>query len=163
MNLQRHELRESVKFERMMEDKFGSHSAWGSSERGDSWTSKKQSQRCRLKKSGFSMWTSDRLVNIWDVKDIYVCVHTRNILWVQGYCWNVKVPSSPYKRGREGTCKRIHNYWGLSSLWEDPWFSLASLLFLYVLTELTLVFGDLIRIFRYPQHQPLTYLHASPQ
>jgi hypothetical protein len=28
----------------------------------------------------------------------------------QGYFRNVKVPSSPYKRGREGTCKRIHNF-----------------------------------------------------
>jgi hypothetical protein len=26
------------------------------------------------------------------------------------YFRNVKVPSSPYKRGREGTCKRIHNF-----------------------------------------------------
>jgi hypothetical protein len=30
-------------------------------------------------KSGFGVWTSGRLVNVWDVKDIHVCVHTRNI------------------------------------------------------------------------------------
>jgi hypothetical protein len=65
------------------------------------------------------MWTSGRLVNVWnqprksrDVKDIYVCVHTGNIPQTRGYFRNVKVPSSPYKRGREGTCKRIHNFWG---------------------------------------------------
>jgi hypothetical protein len=38
----------------------------------------------------------------------------------EGYFRNVKFPSSPYKRGREGTCKRIHNFWGLSSLLEIP-------------------------------------------
>jgi hypothetical protein len=37
----------------------------------------------------------------------------------EGYFRNVKVPSSPYKRGRKGTCKGIHNFWGLSSLWGD--------------------------------------------
>jgi hypothetical protein len=115
MNLRSHELRESVKFGNMMEDEFGSHSAWRFPGREDSRTSKKQSQSCCLKKSGFSVWTSGRLVNIWDVKDICVCVHTRNILWVQGYCQNVKVPSFPCKRGREGTCKRIHNFWDTSS------------------------------------------------
>jgi hypothetical protein len=30
-------------------------------------------------KSGFGVWTSGRLVNVWDIKDIHVCVHTRNI------------------------------------------------------------------------------------
>jgi hypothetical protein len=64
------------------------------------------------------VWTSGRLVNVWDVKDIHVYVHIRNILWAWGCFRNVKVPSSPYKRGREGTCKRIHNFWGLSSLLE---------------------------------------------
>jgi hypothetical protein len=118
MNLHSHELRESVKFGSMMEDKFGSHDTWRFPEWGDSRTSKKQSQSCCLKKSDFSVWTSGRFVNIWDVKDTCVCVHTRNIVWVQGYCRNVKVPPSPYKRGCEGTCKRIHNFWGTSYLWE---------------------------------------------
>jgi hypothetical protein len=118
MNLRSHELRESAKFGNMLEDEFGNHGAWRFPEREHSRTSKKQSQSCRLKKSGFNVWTSGRLVNVWDVKDICVCVHTRNILWVQGYCRNVKVPSSPYKRGREGMCKRIHNFGNLSSLQE---------------------------------------------
>jgi hypothetical protein len=115
MNLQNHE-NESVKFENLLKVKFGSHGARRFPERGDSRTSKKQSQRRRLKKSGFGVWTSGRLVNVWDVKDIHVHVHTRNILCVRGCFRNVKVPLSPYKRGREGTCKRIHNFWGLSSL-----------------------------------------------
>jgi hypothetical protein len=112
--------RESAKFGNLPELKFGSHGARRFPERGDSRISKKQSQRRRLKKSGFGVWTSGRLVNIWDVKDIHVHVHTRNILWVQGCFRNVKVSSSPspYKRGREGTCKGIPNFWGLSSLWE---------------------------------------------
>jgi hypothetical protein len=56
--------RESVKFGSLLEVKFGSHDARRFPERGDSRTSKKQSQRCRLKKSGFSVWTSGRLVNV---------------------------------------------------------------------------------------------------
>jgi hypothetical protein len=32
-------------------------------------------------------------------------VHTRNIIWVRGCFQNVKVPSSPYKRGREARVK----------------------------------------------------------
>jgi hypothetical protein len=66
---------------------------------------KKQSQSRRPKKSGFRVWTSGRLVNMWDEKDILVYVHIRNILWAQGRFRSVKVPSYPYKRGREGTCK----------------------------------------------------------
>jgi hypothetical protein len=31
------------------------------------------------KKSEFDVWTSGRLVNVWDVKDIHVHVHIRNI------------------------------------------------------------------------------------
>jgi hypothetical protein len=69
-------------------------------------SAKKQSQSCRPKKSGFWVWTGGRLVNMLDEKDIFVCVHIKNILWVRGRFRNVKVPSSPYKRGREGTCKR---------------------------------------------------------
>jgi hypothetical protein len=64
------------------------------------------------------VWTSGRLVNVWDEKDIHVYVHIRNILRARGCFRNVKVPSSPYKRGREGTCKWIHNLWSLSSPWE---------------------------------------------
>jgi hypothetical protein len=30
-------------------------------------------------KSGFGVWTSGKLVNVWGVNDIHVCVHTRNI------------------------------------------------------------------------------------
>jgi hypothetical protein len=95
--------------------KFGNLSeVWfGSRERGNSWTSEKQSQSCRPKKSGFGVWTSGRLVNVWDEKDILVCVHIRNILWARGYFRNVKVPSSPYKSGREGTCKWIQNFGNL--------------------------------------------------
>jgi hypothetical protein len=43
-------------------------------------------------------------------KDVLVCVQIRNILGARGCFRNVKVPSSPYKRGREDTCKRIHNF-----------------------------------------------------
>jgi hypothetical protein len=69
-------------------------------------------------KSGFGVWTSGWLVNVWDVKYIHVCVHIRNIPWIRGYFRNVKVPSSSHKRGHEGTYKRTHKFWGLSSLWE---------------------------------------------
>jgi predicted RNA binding protein YcfA (HicA-like mRNA interferase family) len=99
MNLQSHELRESVKFRNLLKVKFGSHGARRFPERGDSRTSKKQSQKRRLKKSGVSVWTSGRLVNLWDEKDIHVCVHIRNILRARRCFRNVKVPSSPYKRG----------------------------------------------------------------
>jgi hypothetical protein len=67
---------------------------------------------------GFLWKTGGMLVNIWDGNDIHVCVHTRNILWARGYFRNVKVPSSPYKRGREGTCKWIHLLGSLSTPWE---------------------------------------------
>jgi hypothetical protein len=69
----------------------------------------------------------------------------------EGYFRNVKVPSSPYKRGREGTFKSIHNFLGLRSLWGDSLSPLASLLYLNVPTVLSVVFGDPIRIFGYPQ------------
>jgi hypothetical protein len=113
-----HELRESVKFGNLPKVKFGSHGARRFSEREDSRTSKKQSQRRCLKKFGFSVWTSGKIVNVWDEKDMHVCVHIGNILRARGCFRNVKVPSSPYKRGREGTCKWIHIFGGLSSLWE---------------------------------------------
>jgi hypothetical protein len=107
--------RESVDFENPLKSEFGSHGVWRFPEWGDSQTSKKPSERRCLKKSGFGVWTSGKLVNVWDVKDIHVCVDIGNIPWIRGYFRNVKVPSSPYKRGRKGTCKRIHNFWGLSS------------------------------------------------
>jgi hypothetical protein len=150
MNLQSHELRESVKFGNLLKVKFGSHGARRFPEGGDSRTSKKQSQRRHLKKCGFSVWTSGRLVNVWDEKDIHVCVHIRNILRAQGCFQNVKVPLSPYKRGREATCKRAQNFWGLSSLWGDSLSPLASPLYLNMHTVLSLVFWGLIRIFGYP-------------
>jgi hypothetical protein len=57
------------------------------------------------KKSGFNVWTSGKLVIVWDVKDIRVHIHTRNILWVRGCFRNVKVPSSPYKRAARARVK----------------------------------------------------------
>jgi hypothetical protein len=137
------------KFGNLSEVWFGSH------EQENSQTSMKQSQSCRLKKSMFRVWTSGRLVNVWDEKDICVCVHIRNILWARGCFRNVKVPSSPYKRGREGMCNGIHNFGSLSSLWE-----ILSLLSRHhctwtsLLFSLSHVFGDLIRIFEY--HPPNT-------
>jgi hypothetical protein len=62
-----------------LEVEFGSHDARRFPEWEDSQISKKQSQRRRLKKSGFGVWTSGRLVNIRDVKDIHVRVQTGNI------------------------------------------------------------------------------------
>jgi hypothetical protein len=64
---------------------------------GNSRTGRKQSQSCRPKKSGFGVWTSGRLANIWDVKGIRVCVHIWNIPWARGCFRNVEVPWSPYK------------------------------------------------------------------
>jgi hypothetical protein len=75
----------------------------------------KQSQSCP-KTSGFRVRTSGRFVNMLDEKDILVCVHTRNIPWARGCFRYVKVPSSPYKRGREGTCKRIQIFGNLCNL-----------------------------------------------
>jgi hypothetical protein len=92
--------RESAEFGNPLKFEFGSRRVWRFPEWGDSRTSKKPSQRRCLKKSGFGVWTSGKLVNIWDVKDIHVCVHIRNIPWIRGYFRNVKDPSSPYKRWR---------------------------------------------------------------
>jgi hypothetical protein len=52
-------------------------------------------------------------------KDILVCVHIRNILRARGCYRHVRVPSSPYKRGRKGTCKRIQTFLGLVLLAES--------------------------------------------
>jgi hypothetical protein len=55
---------EIMKFGSLLKVKFGSHDARRFLEWGDSRTSKKQSQRRHPKKSGFSVWTSGRLVNV---------------------------------------------------------------------------------------------------
>jgi hypothetical protein len=60
--------------------------------------------------SRFGVWTSGRLANVWDVKDIRVCVHIRNIPWIRGYFQNVKVPSPPYKRGMRARVKRLTTF-----------------------------------------------------
>jgi hypothetical protein len=86
----------------------------------------KQSQSCSPKKSGFRVWTSGRFVNMLGGKDDLVCVHTGNILWGWGCCRHVKVPSSPYKRGRKGTCKRIQTFLELVLLAEGITVSLRS-------------------------------------
>jgi hypothetical protein len=84
--------RESVKFGSLLEDKFGSHGARRFPKWEDSQTSKKQSQRRCLKMSGFCVWTSDKLVNVWDVKDMHVHVHIRNIPWVRWAFLECKSP-----------------------------------------------------------------------
>jgi hypothetical protein len=109
--------------------------------------SKKQSQSCCPKKSGFWVWTNGRLVNVLDEKDILVCVHTRNILWAWGCFRNVKVPSSPYKRGREGTCKRIQIFWDLSNLLRESLPLSALALCLNVSKTSSLVLGESSKFF----------------
>jgi hypothetical protein len=71
---------ESAKFGNIMWSRFGNLNEWWFS-----WI--KASGSRRSKKSGFKVWTSGRLVNVWnqpcksrDVKDIHVHIHTRNIL-----------------------------------------------------------------------------------
>jgi hypothetical protein len=86
----------------------------------------KQSQSCCPKKSGFRVWTGGRFVNMLDEKDILVCIHNRNILRAWGCFRYVKVPSSPYKRGREGTCKRDSDFLELVLLAEGITVSLRS-------------------------------------
>jgi hypothetical protein len=102
---------------------------------------KKQSQSCCPKKSGFRVWTSGRFVNMLDEKDIFVCVHTRNIPWAWGCFWYVRVPSSPYKRGREGTCKRIQIFENLCNLLGESQPLSALTLWLNALRTLSLVLG----------------------
>jgi hypothetical protein len=110
----------------------------------------KQSQSCCPKKSGFRVWTSGRFVNMLDEKDIFVCVHIRNILWGWGCFRYVKIPSSPYKRGREGTCKRTQIFGNLCNLQRESQSLCALTLCLYVLRTLSRVRG-IIRIFRVPR------------
>jgi hypothetical protein len=107
----------------------------------------KQSQSCCPKKSGFRVWTSDRFVNMLDEKDNLVCVHTRNILWGQGCYRYVKVPSSPYKMGRKGTCKRIQTFWNSCYLQRGLQSLCALTLYLNVWRTLSRV-RAVIRIFR---------------
>jgi hypothetical protein len=110
---------------------------------------KKQSQSCCPKKSMFWVWASGRFVNVLDKKDILVCVHTRNILWAWGCFGNVKVPSSPYKRGREGTCKRIQIFGNLCNLLRQSQSLSALTLYLNVSRTLPLSHvRGIIRIFR---------------
>jgi hypothetical protein len=98
------------------------------------------------------VWTSGRFVNMLDEKDILVCVHTKNILWAWRCFRYVKVPSSPYKRGREGTCKRIQIFWNLCYLQRELQSRCALALYLNVIRTLSRV-RVVIRIFRVtPQH-----------
>jgi hypothetical protein len=80
-------------------------------------------------------------------KDILVCVHIRNILRARVCYRNVKVPSSPYKRGREGTCKRIQTFLGLVLLAESFTVSLRPNLVPERVENSTRVWA-VIRIFR---------------
>jgi hypothetical protein len=82
-----------------------------------------------------------------DEKDILVCVHTRNIPRARGCYRYVKVPSSPYKRGRKGTCKRIQTFWNLCYLQRESQSLCTLTLYLNVLRTLTCV-RAVIRIFR---------------
>jgi hypothetical protein len=105
--------------ERTLEDgRFGNLSrAWFGSHRWrHSRTDGEAKSKLLSQKSGFRVWTSGRFVNMLDEKDILVCVHTRNIPWAWGCFWYIKVPPSPYKRGREGTCKRIQIFGNLCNL-----------------------------------------------
>jgi hypothetical protein len=124
-------------FGNLSETQFGSH-AWRHSRTDE----EAKSKSCCPKKSGFWVWTSGRFVNMLDEKDILVCVHTRNIPWAWGCFWYVKVPSSPYKRGREGTCKRIQTFGNLSNLQRESQSLCALTLCLNVLRILSLVLGE---------------------
>jgi hypothetical protein len=83
---------EPAKFGNLLKFEFGSHDVWRFPGWGDSRISGKPSQRRRLKKSGFGVWTGGSLVNVWDVKDIHVHVHTRNIPWVRRVFSECKSP-----------------------------------------------------------------------
>jgi hypothetical protein len=115
---------------------FGSH-VWRNSR-----IRKEAKSKLSSKKSGFWVWTGGRLVNMLDEKDILVCIHIRNILWARGRFRNVKVPSSPYKRGCEGTCKRIQIFWNLCNRPGEPLSLSALTLCLSVLRTPSLVLGE---------------------
>jgi hypothetical protein len=98
-----------------------------------------------------------------DEKDILVCVHTRNILRARGCYRYVKVPSSPYKRGRKGTCKRIQTFWNLCYLQRESQSLCALTLSLNVLRTLSRVWV-VIRIFQVtPQHSTRGRLRTTRQ
>jgi hypothetical protein len=88
----------------------------------------------------------------------------------RGYFRNVKVPSSPYKRGREVPCKRIHNFWAKSSLWEILYLLFRELHFRLkhscILYSCTPMFGDSLRFFGLPNthfvESRISYLEDNP-
>jgi hypothetical protein len=103
------------------------------------------------------VWTSGRFENMLDEKDSLVCVHSRNIPWAWGCFWYVKVPSPPYKRGREGTCKRIQTFGNLCNLQRESQSLCALTLCLNVLRTLSLSHvRGIIRIFRVTPQQLAT-------
>jgi hypothetical protein len=123
-------------FWNLLGTQFGSH-AWRYSR-----TVEKQSQSCCPKKSGFWVWTSGRLVNVLDKKDILVCVHTRNILWAWGCFRNVKVPSSPYKRGARARVNGFRFFGDLRNLLRESQPLSALTLCLNVSKTSSLVLGE---------------------
>jgi hypothetical protein len=84
-------------------------------------------------------------------RHLCTCSHWE-IHYIRGYFRIVKVPSSPYKRGREGTCKGVHNFWGEYKLLEILCLQVVTFVHLF----LTLVFGDSIRFFGPPTKIKLT-------
>jgi hypothetical protein len=50
-----------------------------------------------------------------EMKKTFLYVFTLGIFFELEGVFGVKVPSSPYKRGREGTCKWIQNFGNLSN------------------------------------------------
>jgi hypothetical protein len=97
-------------------------------------------------------------------KDILLYVHTRNIPWARGCYRHVKVHSSPYKRGREGTCKRIQTFLELVLLAERIAISLRPNLVFERVENSTRV-RVVIRIFRVSPNNALFRLicfHSSP-
>jgi hypothetical protein len=57
--------RESMKFGNLLKFKFGGYGAWRFPWIRDSWISKKKKSKTSPLKSGFDVWTSGRLVNVW--------------------------------------------------------------------------------------------------
>jgi hypothetical protein len=91
-----------------------------------------------------------------------VCVHIRIILRARGCYRHVKVPSSPYKRGRKGTCKRIQTFLELVLLAERFTVSLRPNL-VRERVEISTRVRVVIRILRVPPNTPkiCTHLHCS--
>jgi hypothetical protein len=97
----------------------------------------------------------EQVADLWICKggkDILMCVHIRNILRARGWYRNVKVPSSPYKRGRKGTCKRIQTFWDLCYL-QGELQSLCALTVLSNVLETVTCVRVVFRIFRVPPQQ----------